>query len=200
MNHEKNHDELNPEERRKFAALSRERSPAASLEARIINALKARGLIRMVHALPIWTPPRLIGAFAVAMFFGALGFGLGKWQSGVPSQQTHQTMFVLFLYGDSPETPPNDMSKVVEYGNWARAVSKSKRMITGEKLKDGGRLLRNVQGQLEIREVSGADEPDVLGGYFLIEAENYDDAIKVAASCPHLKYGGLIELRQIDQI
>jgi hypothetical protein len=109
-------------------------------------------------------------------------------------------MFVLFLYGDSPETPPGDMSKVVEYGKWARAISMSKRVITGEKLKDGGRLLRTVQGQLEIREVGEAEEPDVLGGYFLIEAENYDEAIKVAITCPHLKYGGLIELRQIDQI
>ncbi len=200
MNHEINHDELNPEERRQFAALSRERSPAASLETRIISALKARGLIRMTQALPIWTLPRLAGAFVVAMVFLALGFGLGKWQSGVPSQRPHHNMFVLFLYGDSPETPPDDMSKVVEYGKWARAIRMSKRMITGEKLKDGGRLLRNVQGQLEIREVRGAGEPDVLGGYFLIEAENYDEAIKVAASCPHLKYGGLIELRQIDQI
>ncbi|MCI0696443.1 YciI family protein [candidate division KSB1 bacterium] len=200
MNHEKNHDELNPEEREKFATLLRERSPAASLEARIISALKAKGLIRLTPSPQIWTMPRLAGAFAVALVFLALGFGLGKWRGGVLPQQPHHNMFVLFLYDDSPETLPDDMSKVVEYGNWARAISMSKRMITGEKLKDGGRLLRNVRGQLEIREVREAGESNVLGGYFLIEAENYEEAIKVAASCPHLKYGGLIELRQIDQI
>lgn len=199
MNHEKNHDELNSEERRKFAALSRKRAPAASLEERIISALKARGLIRTTPASQIWTLPRLAGAFAAALVLLALGFGLGKWQSRVPSQQTHHNMFVLFLY-DSPGTPPDDMSNAAEYGGWARTISMSKRMITGEKLKDGGRLLRNVRGQLEIRDVKEVGEPNVLGGYFLIEAENYDEAIKVAASCPHLKYGGLIELRQIDQI
>ncbi len=199
MNHAKNHDELSPEERREFAALSRERSAAASLEERIISALKAKGLIRLTSSPQIWTMPRLAGAFAAATVLLALGFGLGKWQSRVPSQQPHRNMFVLFLY-DAPETPPDDMSKVVEYGNWARAISKSERMITGEKLKDNGRFLRNVRGQLEIREVREAGESNVLGGYFLIEAENYDEAIKVAASCPHLKYGGLIELRQIDQI
>lgn len=199
MNHEKNHDELSADERARFAALSRERSPAASLEARIISALKARGLIRMAPALPMWTLPRLAGAFATALVLMALGFGLGKWQGGASPQQAHHNMFVLFLY-DSPETPPDDMSKVIEYGNWARAISKSKRMITGEKLKDGGRFLRSVQGQLEIRDLSEGGKPSVLGGYFLIEAENYDEAIKVAASCPHLKYGGLIELRQMDQI
>ncbi len=199
MNHEKNHDELNPEERGKFAALSRERSPAASLEKRIISALKAKSLIRLTPSPQIWTMPRLAGAFAAALVLLALGFGLGKWQGGASSQQPHRNMFVLFLY-DAPETPPDDMSKVVEYGNWARTISKSKRMITGEKLKDSGRFLRSVQGQLEIRDLREAGEPNLLGGYFLIEAENYDEAIKVAASCPHLKYGGLIELRQIDQI
>jgi hypothetical protein len=199
MNHEKNHDELNSEERMKFAALSRERSPAASLEERIISALKAKGLIRLAPSLQIWTRSRLAGAFAAALVLLALGFGLGKWQGSVPPQQPHHNMFVLFLY-DSPGTLPDDMSKVVEYGNWARAVGESKRRISGEKLKDGGRLLRTVRGQLEIREMREAGESNVLGGYFLIEAENYDEAIKVAASCPHLKYGGLIELRQIDQI
>ncbi len=199
MNHEKDHDELNPEERGKFAALSRERSPAASLEARIISALKAKGLIRLTPSPQIWTRLRFAGAFTMALALLALGFGLGKWQSHAPSQQTHRNMFVLFLY-DLPEAPPDDMSKVAEYSGWARTISMSKRMISGEKLKGGGRLLRKFQGELEIREVSEAGETSVLGGYFLIEAENYDEAIKVAAGCPHLKYGGLIELRQIDPI
>jgi hypothetical protein len=199
MNQEKNHDELSSEEREKFAALSRERSPSASLETRTISTLKAKGLIRLTPSPQIWTRSRLAGAFAVVLICLALGFGLGRWRGGVSPQQAHHNMFVLFLY-DSPETPPDDMSKVTEYGNWARTISRSKRMISGEKLKDGGRLLRNVRGQLEIREVREAGEPNVLGGYFLIEAENYNEAIKVAASCPHLKYGGLIELREIDQI
>ncbi|MCG3118567.1 MAG: hypothetical protein ALAOOOJD_00787 [bacterium] len=199
MNHTQNHDELNPEERKKFTALSRRHSPAATLEARIVSALKAQGHIQMTPAPPIWTPPRWAGAFAAALVFLALGFGLGKWQSGTSPQQTRHHLFVLFLY-DSPETPPDDISKVAEYSGWARQIGMSKRMISGEKLKDGGRLLRQVRGQLEIREVREATEPHVLGGYFLIAAENYDDALKVAASCPHLKYGGLIELREIDQI
>lgn len=199
MNRTPNHDELNPAERKKFTALSRRRAPAAALEARIISALEARGLIQMTQAPQMWTLPRLAGAFAAALVFLALGFGLGKWPGGKSAPQRHHNMFVLFLY-DSPEMPPDDMSKVAEYSGWARQIGMSKRLISGEKLKNGGRLLRQVRGQLEIREVSEAAEPSVLGGYFLIEAENYADALKVAASCPHLKYGGLIELREIDQI
>lgn len=198
MQHDENYDELNAEEKAQFASLSRERLPSGSLEERIVSALKARGLTKMKTAFRMWTFPRLAGAFAVTVVLLMLGFGLGRWQRPSASPPSNHALFVLFLY-DSP-TLPDDPSKVAEYGGWARAISMSKRMITGEKLKDSGRLLRKVQGQLEIRDIKETGEPNVLGGYFLIEAESYDEAIKIAAGCPHLKYGGLIELRQIDPI
>ena len=199
MQHDKKYYELSAEEKAKFVALSRERSPADVLEEKIVSTLKAKGLIQMKTSSPIWTFPRAAVAFGAAMVLLLLGFSLGRWQRPSPSPSANHPLFALFLY-DAPETPPDDPSKVAEYGGWARAVSMSKRMITGEKLKDSGRLLRKVQGQLEIRDIKEAGISNVLGGYFLIEAESYDDAIKIAAGCPHLKYGGLIELRQIDPI
>ena len=41
---------------------------------------------------------------------------------------------------------------------------------------------------------------EIVGGYFLIEAVDYDEAVQICRSCPHLKYGGRIELREIDAI
>jgi len=36
----------------------------------------------------------------------------------------------------------------------------------------------------------------VLGGYYTIEAADYDEAIKRCLDHPHLEYGGTIELRK----
>jgi hypothetical protein len=147
----------------------------------------------------MWTVPRLAGATAAAMAFLALGFGLGRWQ-GLPTlHRSQQPLFALFLY-QSTQPPDDESNRVVEYGRWAKGVRESKGMITGEKLKEGGRLLRKTEGHLQIRDAKSLDGQNMLGGYFLIEAESYDAALKIAASCPHLKYGGLIELREIDQI
>jgi hypothetical protein len=33
-----------------------------------------------------------------------------------------------------------------------------------------------------------------------VTAKDYDEACQVAESCPHLRYGGRIEIRQIDVV
>ena len=39
-----------------------------------------------------------------------------------------------------------------------------------------------------------------LGGYYLIEAANYEEALKQVADHPHLKYDGTLVLRQVEQL
>ena len=39
-----------------------------------------------------------------------------------------------------------------------------------------------------------------MGGFFIVKASDYSEAVEISESCPHLGYGGTIELRQIDEI
>ena len=55
-------------------------------------------------------------------------------------------------------------------------------------------------GQVRVVDGPYAEAKEVVGGYFLIEAADYDEAVEISKGCPHLKYGGRIELRQIDPI
>jgi hypothetical protein len=43
-----------------------------------------------------------------------------------------------------------------------------------------------------------SETKEIIGGYFAIQAEDYDEAVSLAGECPHLDYGGLIELREVD--
>ena len=38
---------------------------------------------------------------------------------------------------------------------------------------------------------------EIIGGYFVIEAVDYDEAVELAKSCPHIDFGR-IEIRQVD--
>jgi hypothetical protein len=38
----------------------------------------------------------------------------------------------------------------------------------------------------------------VLAGYFVLEAEDLEEAERLAATCPHVAYGGAIEVRLIE--
>jgi hypothetical protein len=76
------HDELTPAERRAFEQLPRERSPRATLEERVVGALRRRGLLPIPlaatsprrHALP-W----LVGAVAASLALFAGGFAAGQY-------------------------------------------------------------------------------------------------------------------------
>jgi len=42
-----------------------------------------------------------------------------------------------------------------------------------------------------------SETKEVMGGYYLIEAAGYDQAVERAMDHPHLEYGGSIEVRQL---
>jgi hypothetical protein len=44
-----------------------------------------------------------------------------------------------------------------------------------------------------------ADTKEVLGGVFIVEAANLDEAIDLAARIPAVRYGGSIEVRPVVQ-
>lgn len=38
---------------------------------------------------------------------------------------------------------------------------------------------------------------EIVGGYYVIEARSYDEALRLAADSPHLEFG-TIELREVE--
>ena len=88
---------------------------------------------------------------------------------------------------------------IAEYMAWSQSVAEKGKMVGGNKLRDeGGKMLTITGGKLRVTDGPFAEAKEVIGGYFTINADDYDDAIETAQSCPHLKYGGRIELREIE--
>jgi hypothetical protein len=42
-----------------------------------------------------------------------------------------------------------------------------------------------------------AESKEAIGGFFLLELNNLEEAVAIARECPTLKYGGTIEVRAI---
>lgn len=108
--------------------------------------------------------------------------------------------FMLLMH-DRPEVfekmSPSEMQEVVQrYITWGRGLRASK--IGGHKLTGDGRVIRRKRGKVLVTDGPFAESKEVLGGFFLVKARNYDEAVKLTDGCPHLDYGGTIEVRQID--
>lgn len=112
----------------------------------------------------------------------------------------------MLLLHDDPATfaamSPEEMQKVIEkYVAWGTKLRESGFMLAGDKLTDEpGRVLRNKNGQVRVTDGPYSETKEVLGGYYLIEAASYDEAVERARDCPHLGYGGTIEVRQVDEM
>jgi len=110
----------------------------------------------------------------------------------------------MLILHDSPthhsDASPEEMQAIVgEYIAWRNAIEAKGQLVGGEKLGDeGGRVLKLSGNDVHITDGPFAEAKEVVGGFFMIQAGNYDEATEISKGCPHLKYGERIELREID--
>jgi hypothetical protein len=111
--------------------------------------------------------------------------------------------FMLILY-DHPASfanvTPEAMQKIIEeYMAWGKSLADRGKLGPALKLKDeGGKHLVKQNGAAVVRDGPYAEASEVIGGVYTIEAANYDEAVAIARSCPHLEYSGRIEVREVD--
>jgi hypothetical protein len=90
---------------------------------------------------------------------------------------------------------------VAEYKSWGDSLNSRGILHGSQKLKDeGGRHLAARGKEILVTDGPFAEAKEVLGGYFLVEARSYDEAVEMAKTCPHLKYEGRIEIREVDVV
>ena len=106
--------------------------------------------------------------------------------------------YLLLLY-QSPVSAqpvsPEEMQKALEkYMAWAKKpfTSDSQRLAN-----DGGRVIRPGAGGPRTTDGPYSETKELLGGYYLIEAADYDEAVARTLDHPHLEYGGTIEVRHV---
>ena len=58
-------------------------------------------------------------------------------------------------------------------------------------------MIRSENGKTRTTDGPYSETKEILGGYYTIEAANYDEAVRLALSHPHLEHGGAIEIRQV---
>lgn len=181
-------DNLTPEEKKLFESLKQEAEPPKLLEKNIISQLETKGLIKSrtsFKIVPLLQWAATI-ALAIACFFG------GKYYQ----QQNTKVMtsiepakgYILLLHEDNRFQPGEPLAMFQEYGQWLQNTAQKGVKITGQELKVESVLVSNegVQDQNTERRTTG---------YFLIEAPNLAEALKVAETNPHVKYGGIVELK-----
>jgi hypothetical protein len=104
----------------------------------------------------------------------------------------------LLMLRDSGTYPtdisPEEMQAIFErYGTWMAKVR-----ATGQKLHDQeGRVMVRKDNGVAVTDGPYVESKEVIGGYFVIEADDYESAARAAEDCPHLDFGS-VEIRRIE--
>ena len=102
--------------------------------------------------------------------------------------------------GQFSSLSPEEMQQLVQrYHAWGMELAERGRMTLGHKLRDGeGKVLRGAAGGgMSVTDGPFAEGKEVIGGFWIIDADNLDDAIETVSGCPHLENGSL-EVREIE--
>jgi hypothetical protein len=189
-------DDLTPDERDVLGRLPREAGPPPGLEDATVAALTARGLLRhgpRTRGIQPW----LAIAAAIVLFVG--GLAVGRLGESAGAADDRRPRFALFLY-EGPEydqPPPGTMTRrVQEYVAWATERREDGIVEGGEKLREDADLAIAPDGSIgEVATVPGASR---LAGYFVVRAADRRAAAEIARTCPHVRYGGRIVIREIE--
>ena len=199
MNNESN--ELSESERRAFGQLSREKMPPPFLEEQVVARLRAANFIRRPRSARFGDYGRLAAAVAFALILFAGGAFVGSRVIAKRISNRDRPDYMLIVRANSPTTAATSEAeqkqRVNEYTAWARNLENSGQLLSGEELSpDAIRLLpQNASNAVSQESVKiGEGEVD---GYFLLAARSQEQAIAIARTCPHLRHGGAVELREI---
>lgn len=113
--------------------------------------------------------------------------------------------YVLLLHEDPSafaELAPTEIEAVIaKYMGWRERLAAEGRLAGGIKLKDeGGRRVSRENGKVRVIDGPYSEAKEVIGGFFMIKASDYEEAVEISRGCPHIEYGGWIELREVDPV
>jgi len=116
------------------------------------------------------------------------------------------------LISQSPNLPPEQVigaeltpeliqTIIQKYNDWTAQLQASGKLVGLNKLKDDlGRQLRGFGETQVVTDGPFSETKEVIGGYWIVEAADYDEAVLMAGTCPTLEYGGLVEVREVEVI
>lgn len=100
------------------------------------------------------------------------------------------------------DVPEDEMMAIIsDYVAWSQKLAEDGVYAGGDKLVDApGKLLKRVNGSIEVHDTPMAEITELLGGTVLVKAKDYDGAVAIAQSCPHLVHNSSLEIREIDEL
>ncbi|MBV9175293.1 MAG: YciI family protein [Chloroflexi bacterium] len=105
--------------------------------------------------------------------------------------------YLLLIAGD--ENKLNNGQRTEAWGTYTQDLATGNNLRGGERLRPStsATTVRLNGGSRLVSDGPYAETKEQLGGFYLIEATDLDQAVELASKMPHLEDGGVVEIRPI---
>ena len=102
----------------------------------------------------------------------------------------------LFRGGSNPQaaSPEQMQQNMQKWMGWIDDLKKKGIYHSGEALFPTGKILHKDN---LVTDGPFAESKEIIGGFFIVKAENLDAAIHIAKDCPDLANGSRVEIRDV---
>jgi len=113
------------------------------------------------------------------------------------------SQFILFIHGGgdlSVNLSPEQIQEAIKkYSEWAQKLRADGKLVSAEKLKDNEGMVLSTKNGKVIVDGPFAETKETIGGYFIINAENMEEAIEIAKESPAMSRDATVEVREIEE-
>ena len=110
--------------------------------------------------------------------------------------------YMLLIYGNENGAAEGDEGEILRrYGEFTQGVRDSGKLVSADRLRPvtDATTVRIRNGETLVTDGPFAETKEQLGGYYVLECENIDEALEYAAKIPAAENGS-IEVRPVWQM
>jgi len=109
-----------------------------------------------------------------------------------------EKFMLIFQGGIKQDSSPEELqSNMGQWMAWIEKLNKDDRYVGGEALLPGGKL---ITGKNAVTDGPYTEGKELVGGYFIINAKDYNEAVEIAKDYPDFQYKGTVQVRQVMKI
>jgi hypothetical protein len=107
--------------------------------------------------------------------------------------------FMFIFQGGQPErmSPEHMQAHMGKWMAWIEKLNKAGKYVSGEPLIPGGKL---VTGKNTVTDGPYTEGKEIVGGFFVINADDMNEAVSISKDFPDFDFGGTVQVRQVMKI
>ncbi|MEM7575551.1 MAG: YciI family protein [Bacteroidota bacterium] len=108
----------------------------------------------------------------------------------------------MLIFHSSPSTdyrpsPEEIQASIKRWQDWIGNIAAQGKFLSTNALNRSGKV---VAADGTVTDGPYTELKEIIGGYVLIRADNYDEAVDLSAGCPTFRLGGKVEVREVMKL